>query len=66
MGVDWRELPHLPDYIPISPMTLTCPRCKAAPGVACQKLRDEVELIHIERIEAAAEKDLAAKKARLQ
>lgn len=54
--------PTLP--LPISPMTILCPLCKAVPGVPCEALQDKFELIHVERIEAAAEKDLAAKKSR--
>jgi len=45
-------------------MTMICPRCKAGPGVPCAKLRDEVELVHIERIKAAAAKDRTARKSR--
>jgi hypothetical protein len=53
-----------PEFIPISPMTLVCPNCGVKAGQACTMLRGEVELIHVERIRAAAKKDLAAKKAR--
>jgi hypothetical protein len=52
----------LPDYIPISPVTLVCPRCKAKPGRACDLLDGEVEIVHIERIAAAAKGDVAAKR----
>jgi len=54
----------LPEYIPISPTTLACPKCGAKAEQACPMLRGEVELFHVERIRAAAQKDVAAKKAR--
>lgn len=60
------KLPSRPEYIDVSPMTLTCPRCKAKPGKACLKLKDDIELIHLERIEAAAAMDRAAKTRRTQ
>ena len=60
------KLPSQPDYIEVSPKTLTCPRCKAEPGEACVKLKNMIELIHLERIEAAAAIDRAAKWRRTQ
>ncbi len=56
----------LPDFIPISPMTLTCPRCSAKPRQACVMCKGQFEAIHVERVEAAALKDVAAKKERLR
>ena len=50
--------------IPISPMTLVCPKCGAKAGRACTILRGEVDLLHVERISAAGKKDIAAKKVR--
>jgi hypothetical protein len=44
----------LPDKNTVDPLTLRCPRCGAEPGIACDMLDDEFELIHLERIEAAA------------
>ena len=61
---DARGVVKLPEYIPISPMTLVCPKCGARVEQACTMLRGEVELLHVERIGAAAQKDVAAKKAR--
>jgi hypothetical protein len=52
-----------PEYVAISPMTLACPRCKAKPGKACVVIKDSLELIHLERIEAAITLDEVAKKA---
>ena len=45
-------------------MTLICPRCSAQPGAPCAILKNQVEVIHTERIEAASEKDTAARKIR--
>jgi hypothetical protein len=52
------------EFLPISPITLNCPCCKAKSGVACDTPKGEVEVIHLERIEAAAAMDAAAKKTR--
>jgi hypothetical protein len=62
-------LEKLPPYIAISPVTLACPRCGAAPGRVCEILDGrifdgKVEVVHVERIKAAAAMDSAAKKAR--
>jgi hypothetical protein len=46
----------LPDKNAVDPLTLRCSRCGAEPGIACDMLDDEFELIHLERIEAAAVK----------
>jgi hypothetical protein len=60
------KLPSQPEYFDVSPKTLTCPRCKAEPGEACVKLKNMIELIHLERIEAAAAIERAAKRRRTQ
>jgi len=54
---------NIPDHIGVSPMALPCPHCGANPGIACEVVGGKVELIHVERIEAAAALDVAAKKA---
>jgi len=41
-----------------SPMTLVCPRCHAVSGQVCEVIAGSLELVHVERIAAAAEKDL--------
>jgi hypothetical protein len=51
----------LPEFIAVNPMTLTCPRCNAQPNEACDMLGDMVEMIHLERVEAAITLDQAAK-----
>jgi hypothetical protein len=52
-----------PLSIAISPVTLACPRCGAAPGVVCEIIGGGVEVVHVERIKAAAAMDSAAEKA---
>jgi hypothetical protein len=39
---------------PTNPMTLICPRCGAKPGKVCIVFEGEMEVVHVERIEAAA------------
>jgi hypothetical protein len=56
-------MPKLPDLIPVDPATLLCTKCGAKPGIACGTLKNGTELIHAERIKAAATKDAAARKA---
>jgi hypothetical protein len=51
----------LPEFVAVSPVALTCPRCNAPPEEACDMLDDTVELIHLERIEAAITLDRTAK-----
>jgi len=51
-----------PEHISVNPLTVACPRCKAAPGTPCDVL-DDFDLIHLERINKAAAME-AAKKTR--
>jgi len=51
----------LPEHIAISPMGLTCPRCGAKAGQVCGIFRGDLELVHLERLEAAVARDVAAK-----
>jgi hypothetical protein len=46
----------LPEHAATNPMTLACPRCHAAAGRVCDKLPGEFEMVHMERIAAAAAK----------
>ena len=57
-----RSSPEIP-YIPINPVSLVCPRCSAKAGQACHVLKSELQVVHVERIKAAAVKDVAAKNA---
>jgi len=51
-----------PEYVAISPITLTCPRCHVEPGETCEVLPEAgLEIVHIERIELALSMDVAAK-----
>ena len=51
--------------LPISPMSIFCPWCKAKPWESCAtKLGTELEVVHVERIKAAAESDAAVRKRR--
>jgi hypothetical protein len=52
----------LPEHIATSPMTLACPRCHAIAGKACEAVARGFEVVHVERIAAAAAKDVAAKR----
>jgi hypothetical protein len=56
------DMKKIPEYIVVSLVSLWCPRCKAKPGIACDMLDNVVELIHLERIEAAISLDEIAKK----
>ena len=58
---DVRKL--IPLNIKVSPLTLACPKCKAVPGESCGTL-NKFEMIHLERIEAAAVIDRASRKSR--
>ena len=56
---------EIPEYLPISPMTLVCPLCNAKPNVVCETAAGgELELVHVARIKAAAKLDVAARKAK--
>jgi hypothetical protein len=54
---------HAP-RMPKLPASLVCPRCGARPRQPCDMFKGKLQLVHLERIRAATEKDLAAKKAR--
>ncbi len=49
-----------PKHISISPLSVACPKCKAAPGTPCDVL-NEFDLIHLERINEAAAMEAANK-----
>lgn len=52
----------LPEYLPISPLTLRCPFCGAKPGEDCETAsRVQLEVVHIARMKAAAKMDKAAR-----
>jgi hypothetical protein len=49
-------MPKLPKHAATSPMTLTCPRCHAVAGKVCEVVAEDLEVVHMERIAAAAAK----------
>jgi hypothetical protein len=52
--------PNIPEHIPVSPMSLDCPRCGAKPGKDCQKSAgSHLPFVHLARIKAAAKLDAA-------
>jgi hypothetical protein len=54
-------LAKLPERVKINPMTLVCPRCHAISRQACNVLAGELDLVHVERIAAAAAKTVEAR-----
>jgi hypothetical protein len=56
-----QKAPNL-GYISLNPIAVSCPRCQAVPGDACQVVLDiGRETIHIERITAAAAMDVVGR-----
>jgi len=48
----------VPEYIPISPLTLVCQLCHAKPGKACGTSPGvQLEFVHVARIKAAGKLD---------
>jgi hypothetical protein len=52
------EKEDVPEYLPISPVTLPCPTCEARPGEACGT-GFQLEFVHLARIKVAAKLDQA-------
>lgn len=50
--------------LPISPITLECPFCKAKPGKDCFTSSGGFSALHVQRIKAAARMDAANKRKR--
>lgn len=57
-----KSKPAVPDPLPTSPLSIGCPLCKADPGQDCTAPADEIPLIHIQRIKAAATMDRAKRR----
>jgi hypothetical protein len=56
---------EIPEYLPISPISLRCPFCHARPNKVCETaLGGRLEVVHIARIKAAAKIDEARKAGR--
>jgi len=48
----------IPGYLPISLVTLVCPKCRAKPGKACgTSSGNYLEFVHVARIQAAGKLD---------
>src|ERR1700691_1041721 len=58
--LDAAIIDKFPEQLAISPMALLCPRCHAEPGNICEVFGGDLEIVHIERIKAAAILDEAA------
>jgi len=55
----------IPEYLPISPMTLRCPFCGAKSGKDCETFsKVRLGVVHMARVKAAAKMDEASKGAR--
>jgi hypothetical protein len=55
----------IPEYLPISPITIRCSLCNAKPNKACASSSGgSLEIVHVARIKSAAKMDVAARKAR--
>lgn len=53
----------IPEYLPVSPLSLRCPLCHAKPNRVCETASGgKLELVHIVRIKAAAKLDEERKK----
>jgi hypothetical protein len=54
---------EIPEYLPISPLSVRCPLCDAEPNEICQAVSGgRFELVHVARVKAAAKLDEARKK----
>ena len=51
-------------HLPISPLALNCPMCKAKPRMDCQTSAGSFSMVHVARIKAAMRINVAARKAR--
>ena len=49
-------------YVPINPVAVVFPQCGARTGKACKMSRRDLAESHIERLVAAATKDIVARK----
>jgi hypothetical protein len=51
-------------FLPMSPMKLTCPFCHARPFKDCATVSGRLSVIHVQRIAAAAKRDVGRKRRR--
>jgi hypothetical protein len=55
----------IPEYLPVSPISIPCSLCNAKPNKACEtSAGGYLEIVHVARIKAAAKMDVTARKAR--
>jgi hypothetical protein len=54
-------MPKLPERTATNPMTLVCPRCHVVAGQVCDVVAGGFEVVHMERIAAAAAKTVEAR-----
>jgi hypothetical protein len=52
-----RKSLHIPDALPVSPLSLICPLCRAEPGKDCISKSGGFSEVHLIRIRAAAMQD---------
>jgi len=52
---------RIPDVLPVSPLSLACPLCKAKPNHDCTSI-SSYGILHVARIRAAAARDMAKRK----
>ena len=57
------EKNSIPEVLAVSPISLTCPLCKAKPNHDCVPT-EGFGVVHVARIRAAAAKDMAKRKSR--
>jgi hypothetical protein len=50
---------HIPEVLPVDPMSLWCPFCKSEPGKDCTTTSG-FAVVHLARVEAAAAMDAAS------
>jgi hypothetical protein len=48
----------VPEDLPVSPVSLRCPYCKAKPGKDCATISGTLAVVHLARVKAAAAMDL--------
>jgi len=58
------ELIPIPEALPINPLSLECPTCKAEPGRNCVANTGPSQTVHFTRVEAAAAIDVGNKRKR--
>ena len=57
---------HIPEVLPVNPISLVCPFCKAKKGKDCATSSGGFSVLYLARIQAAALKDSARKRDRLK